>query len=171
MLDTMTLTKATAALCAALLVFLLGNFFAEFIYHPKEHGDHHEQAYSVDTGEEDHGGEEDAGPTIEELLASADIGKGEGVFRKCAACHAVADGENGVGPHLYGVVGRDVASADGFSYSGALVQVAQVWTPENLNGFLEKPSTYARGTSMGFNGLAKPQDRANVIAYLDSLDD
>ncbi len=170
MFDTMTLTKATAALCAALLVFLLGNFFAEFIYHPKAHGDDHHQAYSIDTGEDEEV-EVEEGPSIEELLASADIGKGEGVFRKCAACHAVVDGENGTGPHLYGVVGRDVASVDGFGYSGALVEVAQVWTAENLNGFLENPKGWARGTSMGFNGLAKPQDRANIIAYLDSLDD
>ncbi|MGB1236203.1 MAG: c-type cytochrome, partial [Planktomarina sp.] len=160
MFDTMTVTKATAAVCTGLLVFLLGNFFAEFIYHPKEsHGDdHHAQAYVIDTGEDEHAGEVEAGPTIEELLASADIAKGEGVFRKCAACHALADGDNGVGPHLYGVVGRDVAAADGYGYSGALVAVAQVWTAENLNGFLEKPKAWAPGTNMGFNGLAKPQD-------------
>lgn len=171
MFDTMTLTKVTAALCTAALVFLLGNFFAEFIYHPDSgHGDSHEQAYKIDTGEDDQGGAEvDAGPSLEELLASADIAKGERVFKKCAACHALEDGDNGVGPHLFGIVGRDVAAVDGYGYSGALVAVAQNWSAENLDGFLTKPRSWAPGTAMGFNGLAKPEDRANVIAYMESI--
>ncbi len=71
----------------------------------------------------------------------------------------------------YGVVNRDVGTAEGFGYSGSLVAVADVWTPENLDQFLEKPKSFAPGTSMSFAGLKKPADRANLIAYLDSLDD
>ena len=80
-------------------------------------------------------------------------------------------GENGAGPYLYGVVGRAKAAADGFGYSDTLASMGGEWTPENLSAFLEKPAQYAPGTSMSFSGLRKIEDRADVIAYLDSLDD
>ena len=105
-----------------------------------------------------------------ELLAAADPGKGERVWGKCRACHKVEDGANGTGPHLFGVVGRDVGSVAGFGYSGALVAVADVWTPENLQAFLENPRDFAPGTKMSFSGLKDAEDRANLIAWLDSLD-
>ncbi|MEM1301003.1 MAG: cytochrome c family protein [Pseudomonadota bacterium] len=167
-MDTMTTTKVTAALCGSLLVFLLGSWLAEEIYHMGGHGKHkdHAQAYTIPTGEEDAGGEEETGPTFEELYAVADAGAGERVWGKCRACHKLEPGANGTGPYLHGVVDRPVAAADGFGYSGALVAVADVWTPEELNGFLENPKGYAPGTTMGFNGLPKPEDRANLIAYL-----
>jgi len=170
MLDTMTMTKVTAALCGSLLVFLLGGWVAESIYHigGKHHGEDHHQAYSIEVeGGEDEVVEE--GPDFATLLASADVGKGERVFGKCKACHQLADGANGTGPHLYAVVGRAVAAADGFGYSGALSEATDAWTPEALNGFLENPKSYAPGTSMGFAGLKKPEDRANVIAYLETI--
>ena len=94
------------------------------------------------------------------------------MFRKCSACHKLEDGANGTGPHLYGVVGRDIATvADYGSYSSTLSDMGGAWTAENLNGFLENPKQWAKGTSMGFNGLAKVEDRADLIAYLDSLDE
>jgi len=170
MFDTMTLTKTLGALCGTLLVFLLGAWVSETIYHGAGgHGDDHQQAYVIDTGEEE------TEEVVEEidlatLIASADVGKGEGVFRKCAACHKVEDGANGTGPHLYGVVGRDIGAIDGFGYSGALSEAADVWGQEELFAFLEKPKSWAPGTSMAFNGLPKPEDRANLIAWLDSLD-
>lgn len=176
MFDTMTFTKLLGGLCGALLVLLLGKFTAEKIYAAKGgHDDGHGevvQGYIIDTGG-DEGGDtpKDEGPSLEELLASADIGKGERVFNKCKACHKLEAGENGTGPYLYGVVGREVDAAQGFAYSGALELVADVWSPEHLDGFLANPGGYAPGTSMGFSGLKKPEDRANVIAYLDSLDD
>ena len=167
MFDTMTLTKIVGSLCGALLIFLLGKWAADELYSSGGYG---EQAYVIDTGA-DVATEEVAAVPFEEVLASADIGDGAKVFRKSSACHKVEQGANATGPYLYGVVGRPVDSAEGFtSYSGALEQVVEVWTPEALNGFLENPKGYAPGTSMGFNGLPKVEDRANVIAYLDSLD-
>ena len=166
MIDTMTINKIVAALCCAMLVLVLGNWLGGQIYSPAHHGDDHHQAYTIDTGAEDAPEEVDEGPDFATLLASADASKGERVFKKCAACHGLEAGKNGTGPHLVGVVGRDISSVDGFGYSGSLVKVAEVWTPENLNGFLEKPKSWAPGTAMGFNGLAKPADRANLIAYL-----
>jgi cytochrome c len=168
MFDTMTLTKTLGAVCGALLIFLLGGLAAESIYHVGGgHGDDHSQGYliAVDDGSEP--AEDVVEVPFADVFATADASAGERVFRQCSACHKLEDGENGVGPHLYGVVGREVGSVDGFgSYSGALSAVADVWSPENLNGFLERPSAWAPGTSMGYSGLAKVEDRANLIAYL-----
>lgn len=171
MLDTMTLTKAGGALCGTLLVFLLGNWAADSLYSMGGgHGEGHEQAYVIDTGEADgQAAEAEEGPSFEELLASADVAKGEKVFSKCKACHKIEPGANATGPSLYGVVGRNVGSVDGFGYSGKLVAVADVWTPENLNHFLTNPKGFAPGTKMSFAGLKKEGDRANLVAYLESL--
>lgn len=166
-MDTMTLTKVAAGVLGAWLVLLLGKWGAEELYHASLHG---EPSYAIEV-EGDEPAEAEPEVPFEELLAAASVDNGAKVFRKCTACHKVEDGANATGPHLYGVVGRDIAAADGFAYSGALTEVAQAWTPDNLNGFLEKPSSWAPGTSMGFAGLGKPEDRADVIAYLDSLDD
>lgn len=171
MLDTMTLTKAVGAFCGALLVFLLGNWAAESLYHVGAggHGDHAKQAYVIDTGADDSAGEVEEGPDFATLLAEADVAKGAKVFGKCKACHKLDDGANGTGPHLYQIVDRAVSSADGFAYSGALVAVADTWTIDALNGFVENPKKFAPGTKMSFSGLKKDTDRANLIAYLQSL--
>lgn len=171
MIDTMIATKATAALCGSLLVFLLGAWAAEEIYHMggHGHGDHHEQAYYIEVPDAGGDVEEEAGPSVAELLALGDAGKGEKVFNKCRACHQLADGQNGTGPHLYAVVGRSIGVVDGFGYSGNLTQNGDTWTAENLWAFLENPKGWAPGTSMSFSGLAKPSDRADLIAYLETI--
>ncbi|MGR3760578.1 c-type cytochrome [Roseobacteraceae bacterium NS-SX3] len=168
MFDTMTLTKATAGFCGAFLVFLLGKWAAEELYHMDSHG---EASYVIEVEEAGGAGEEVAEVSFDELMAEADVGKGAKVFKKCAACHKLEDGANATGPYLYGVVGRDIASADGFGYSGALQGLEGAWTPEELDAFLAKPSAYASGTTMSFSGLKKQGDRVDLIAYLDSLDD
>ncbi len=168
MFDTMTMTKLLGGFCGAFLIFLLGGFFAEFIYHEAEHkGDEHHQAYTIDTGGDDSEVEEEVEVAFADVFAAADPSEGPGVFRKCQACHKVEDGANGTGPHLYNIVGRDVGAVAGFNYSGALGEVAEVWSPENLNAFLENPKGYAAGTSMNFSGLPSIEDRANLIAWLD----
>lgn len=170
MFDTMTMTKVLGAVCGTLLVFLLGGWVAEEIYHSGGHGDH-EQAYviPVEGGEIEE--EIDEGPPFADVFALASAADGEGLWRACSACHALEQGTNGVGPYLYGVVGRDVAAVDGYNYSGNLIAVNDVWTAEELNAFLESPKAYAPGTAMSYNGMRKIEDRANLIAYLDSLDD
>lgn len=167
MFDTMTMTKILGGFCGAFLVFLLGGFAAEFIYHePKSHGgDDHHQAYTIDTGAEEV--EEVAEVPFAEVYASADASAGEKLWRQCQACHKLESGANGTGPYLTGVVGRDVGSAQGYGYSGNLVAVADVWTPENLDGFLKNPKAYAPGTKMAYKGMPKPEDRANLIAWLE----
>ena len=170
MFDTMTMTKIFGAVCGSLLIFLLGNWAAEALYSngPGEGGEEMAQAYSIDTGAGEAGATDAAaeGPPFEEILASADVTAGEKVFGKCKSCHKL-DGANATGPHLNGVVDRPKASIAGFAYSDALVgMAADSWTPENMNAFLTSPKAYAPGTKMGFAGLAKVEDRANVIAYL-----
>lgn len=102
--------------------------------------------------------------------ADGDAAKGEKVFRKCQACHAVGEGaENKVGPVLNGLLGRAVAAGEGFDYSDALAAKGAegvVWDEDTLEAFLEKPRDWAPGTKMSFAGLRKEADRENVIAYL-----
>lgn len=169
MFDTMTLTKITGGVCGTLLVFLLGNWAAELIYEGS-HGKDHAASYVIDTGEDEDEGGDVVEVAFADVYAAADAGKGERVFGKCRACHKLGDGENGVGPHLYAVVDRQIGAIGGFAYSGSLADLsAEAWTPENLNGFLENPKGWAPGTKMAFNGLPKIEDRANLIAYLQTI--
>lgn len=169
MFDTMTITKVTGAVCGSLLVFLLGNWAAEALYfNGGEHGEGGEQAYTVAT-EAAAGGEAAAeGPKFEDLFAAADAGAGEKVFGKCKACHKV-DGNNATGPHLNGVVNRMAGSVEGFGYSDGMKAVGKPWEPAAMYAFLENPKGVVAGTKMSFAGLAKPEDRVNVIAYLATL--
>ena len=171
MFDTMTMTKIVGGFCGMFLLFLLGGWAAEIIYgaYPGGHDDEHEQAYVIPVEESGEGGEVEEAVPFADLYAVADAGAGERVWRNCQACHALEDGVNGTGPHLYGVVDRAVASVAGFGYSGALVEAADVWTPENLDGFLENPRGYAPGTAMSYSGLRSAEDRANLIAYLATI--
>ncbi len=166
-MDTMTFTKAAAGVLGAFLVYLLGLWAAEVLYHTGTHG---EQSYVIEM-ESYEPEEEVVEVSFEEQMAAADIDKGASVFRKCSACHKLEAGENSTGPYLYGVVGREIGAAQGFGYSDALAGHGGEWTPETLSSFLEKPSDFAPGTTMSFSGLKKIEDRVNLIAYLDSLDD
>ncbi|MBI1219801.1 MAG: c-type cytochrome [Rhodobacteraceae bacterium] len=168
MFDTMTFTKIVGGFCGALLVFLLGNWAAGALYTSQDAGG--KQAYSIATADATAAPAASAAPAADftTVYASADATKGASVFNKCKACHKV-DGQNATGPHLNGVVGRVVASVDGFAYSDALKGLGGDWTPDRLDQWLTSPKAYAPGTKMGFAGLDKVEDRANVIAYLASL--
>jgi cytochrome c len=107
------------------------------------------------------------------FLASADVAKGEAVFKKCGACHnAEKGGSNGIGPNLYGIVGNVHDHMPGFAYSDALMAMkGKPWNFDELNAWLTSPKAYAAGTKMAFAGISKPEDRAAVIAYLNSKSD
>lgn len=174
MFDTMTLTKLMGGLCGTFLVYLLGGWAAETIYHSGGggHGDHHEAAYVIHPVEDDAPVVVEEGPAFADMMASAVADDGSNVFRRqCSACHQLADGENGTGPHLYGIVGRATASVDGFGYSGSLVAVVAEWSPEALDAFIENPREYAPGTAMGYNGLSDGEDWADLITYLSTFAD
>lgn len=170
MFDTMTLTKVVGGLCGTFLIFLFGNWAADSIYSMggTGHEGEHAQAYVIETGDEGAAEEEVVEVSFADLLASADVSKGEKVFSKCKACHKV-DGSNGTGPHLDGVFDRDVASVADFSYSDAMQSHGGAWTPEALNEFLTNPKGVVPGTKMSFAGLKKDTDRANLVAYLQSI--
>jgi cytochrome c len=172
MFDTMTVTKAGGALCGAFLIFLLGKWAAESLYHTgaEAHGGEEvAQAYTIDTGASEAGADVEEGPDFATLYAAADAGKGEKVFGKCKASHKI-DGSNSTGPHLENVVDRAIASIGDFGYSDALKGLGGNWEAERLNDFLANPKAYAPGTKMSFAGLPKGEDRANLIAYLKSLE-
>ncbi|MCC5988494.1 MAG: cytochrome c family protein [Pararhodobacter sp.] len=168
MFDTMVITKAVAGFCAALLIFMLGKWVADTLYLPYGAAP---QAYIIDLGED----ETDAAEPVEEeeidvmaLYAEADAEAGSAQWRQCRACHQMTPDAHGVGPSLYGVVGRDIDGIDGFNYSGALSALGDVWTVEALNAFLENPRGTAPGTSMGFAGMRNLQDRLNLIAWMEA---
>jgi len=120
------------------------------------------------------GGEAAAGPEpLGPLLAAANVDAGKTVAKACATCHTFdKGGPNRVGPNLYGIVGDEIAhDRGGYSFSAALKGKGGTWTIDNLNDWLFKPSNFAKGTKMTFVGLPKAKDRADVIAYLNSLSD
>ncbi|MCE2728519.1 MAG: cytochrome c family protein [Sphingomonadaceae bacterium] len=106
---------------------------------------------------------------IATLLATADVAKGEAVFKKCAACHTIAQGgPNGIGPNLWAAMGKPHGHVAGFSYSDALKSVPGNWDFEGMDKWLANPKKYAPGTKMTFAGLGNPEERANLIAYLNA---
>lgn len=105
---------------------------------------------------------------IDSLIKIANFENGAKIFKKCATCHNVdKGGANKVGPNLYGIVGKKRAATSGFNYSEAMIKKGGAWSRNDLNLFLAKPKEYISGTKMGFAGLKKPQDRADVILYLE----
>ena len=104
------------------------------------------------------------------LLAAADPAKGEAVFAKCKACHTMdAGGANGIGPNLHAIMGKPIGKhAAGFAYSGDLAGHGGDWDFANMDTWLKSPRAFASGTKMSFAGLSKPEDRANIILYLNS---
>ncbi len=175
MFDTMTLTKAGAAVIGTLLFFLLGSWAADSLYSTQAaaHGDEGEVAtgYVIATAddESDEAEEEEEEVPFSEMLASADPSKGEKVWGKCRACHKLEDGANSTGPHLFGVVDRPIGEVGDFNYSDALASLDGNWTADELNAWLADPKGYAPGNKMTYAGLKKEEDRANLIAYLQTI--
>jgi cytochrome c len=126
--------------------------------------------YAIEGAEEPgEGGGAAAAEPIAVRLAKADPAKGADVFKQCTACHSINQGgASGIGPNLYASVGKPHGHVPGFAYSDALKAVPGNWTFDALDAWLASPRKYAPGTKMTFAGIANPQDRANVIAYLNA---
>ena len=173
-MDSFEINKIVAAvLMVALLVIGLGKI-ADGVFHvkkPKNPG------YKVEVESQLTSGTSQASEVIEKfdiaaLMALGDVASGEKIFKKCAACHSInKDGKNKIGPALYNVVGRVVGGLDNYKYSKALASYGKNWTFEELNGFLQKPASYLKGTKMSYAGLRKEKDRASIIKYLNQKSD
>ncbi|PZP56307.1 MAG: cytochrome c family protein [Micavibrio aeruginosavorus] len=163
---------AFAAILSAGLLAMVSGKFGQYLVAP-----HHleKDAVTVEATETTGGGAAAVAmpEPILAMIASADIERGKGVAKACAACHHIEKGgANGVGPGLYGVVGNQKQAHPGYAYSGTLnKQGGDVWTYEELNKFLWKPKAYDKETKMTYAGVKKAEDRAALIAYLRSMDD
>ncbi len=170
-MDSFEFNKLIGALLGTVFVVFSIGLVSDAIFaapHPEQPG------YAIVAAEPEvgdaGGGETAAAESVIPLLASADSAAGAVVFKKCAACHTDdTSGGNKIGPNLWGVVNRPVASHEGFAYSAAMkahAETNKTWTYEDLDHFLLSPKGFVKGTAMGFAGLKKVEDRASVIAYL-----
>ena len=156
------------ALGAALLT---GEIFHDDDFDSCEEGDGYCPAYVAEAAAASAAA--DAGPAEQPIafyLASADATRGESQFAKCQACHAIAQGgANGIGPALYDTMGSPIAGHAGYDYSDALAGMGGNWDWENMSEWLKKPSGFAPGTKMSFAGLSDPQDRADIMLYMNQM--
>lgn len=173
-MDSFEINKIIGAILGTLLFVMGVGFLAEAIYHPIEDrgpGFTLPEAVVAEAG----GEAAPAAPIVPlgVLLASADATAGQASIKKCASCHNFNEGgANKTGPLLWGVVGRPEGSHEGFAYSEALMAHnanGDVWSFENLDHFLTSPKAYAPGTKMSFAGVKDPVERANILAYLQTL--
>jgi cytochrome c len=171
MASSLEVNKTLAAILTAGIIASGAGVVSRIIYSPHLP---EENAYPIQVASAEGEGAEDggaaAGPSFAALLASGSPEAGATVAKKCAACHNFEEGSaNKIGPVLWGVVGRDIASVEGFAYSDALASHEGVWDYENLSHFIANPKGWAPGTKMAFAGLQKEEDLANVILYLRSI--
>jgi len=175
------LNKIAGALVLAGLIGMVAGKVTEYLYAggPKHPGHHEEEVrgYKVDVVENTSGGGDakpQGAPDISALYATADIEKGKTFFaQKCVVCHdGSKGGPNKIGPNLWGIIGRKVASHEGFSYSdGMKAHADRSWTAEEMNQFQFSPRKWVPGTIMAYAGTPKDADRANLIAYMNTLSD
>lgn len=171
-MDSFELNKMAGAVLFALLVLFGARTISDIIFAPhKPEKPGYEVAVpdhaDTDAGKGDDG--KDAVP-LAVLLAGGSAEKGQSAAKKCAACHTFdSGGANKIGPNLHGIVGRALASVDGFSFSDALKNKGGSWGYAELDAFLANPKAAVPGTKMAFAGVKKAQERADVILYLRSL--
>jgi cytochrome c len=172
-MDSFELNKILGAILGTCLVLLVTSFTAGAIFSPVMPA---KPGYEIAVKEEAHGGGAAAAPApsepIEKLLQSASAEKGAASAKKCAACHTFdKGGPNRVGPNLFGVVNDHKGEGRGFNFSAAMKGKGGTWTFDDLNKFIANPKGFVPGTAMGFAGIPKDSERADVIAYLATLAD
>jgi cytochrome c len=172
MASSLELNKLLAGVLTAGIIGVGAAVFSGLLYSPKPLREHAFSVVVADDTADVADAEAVEGPSLAVLLASADPAAGQTITRQCTACHVFeAGGDNRVGPYLWNVVGRDIASVSGFNYSAALQAIEGDWSFAALDGFLASPRDWAPGTSMSYAGLRSATDRANLIAYMRELSD
>ncbi len=172
-MDSFELNKILGAILGTCLGLLAINIAAGAIFAPTMPA---KPGYEIAVPEQKPGGQQppqqEQQQPIEQLLASADAGRGENAAKKCAACHTFNKGGRPlVGPNLWGVVGRPKASESGFNYSAALKSKGGNWIIDDINQFITNPKGFVPGTNMTFAGVPRATERADIIAYLNGLSD
>jgi cytochrome c len=171
-MNSFELNKVLGAILGTCLILLALNIGAGAIFAPEKPA---KPGYAIAVkaqGEGEKPAAKEPEQPIETLLASASVEKGQATAKQCQACHTFEKGgPNRVGPNLYGIVGRQRASHPGFNYSTAMKAKGGNWTIDELNQFLTHPQGYIPGTAMTFAGLSREAQRADVIAYLNTLAD
>jgi len=172
-MDSFELNKIAGAVLGTCLFVLLLNMAANATFTPQKPA---KPGYEIALPEQATGSETAAKPEAVEpiavRLASADAQRGQAVIKQCASCHTFEKGgPNRVGPNLYGILNRAKGSVAGFNYSAAMKGKGGEWTYEDLDHFISAPKGYVAGTTMSFAGIAKPSQRADLIAYLRTLAD
>ena len=171
-MNSFELNKILGAILGTCLILLALNIGASAIFAPEKPA---KPGYNIAVQE--HGGGGAAAPAaaeepMEVMMASASVEKGQASAKQCGACHTFEKGgPNRVGPNLWGIVGRARASEAGFNYSAAMKAKGGTWTFGELYAFLANPRGVIPGTNMTFAGLARGQQRADVIDYLHTLSD
>jgi cytochrome c len=164
--------KIIASVLTALIVAMVAGILSNMLVQPRPL---EKPAFLVAGAPASAPAEQAAAPKLEPitpLLAKANVTKGQGLTKVCQVCHSFNKGEpNKIGPNLFGVVGAPIGEdRNGYAFSSALeAEKGQKWDPEKLNDWLNSPQHFAPGTKMTFAGFPKAQDRADVIAYLQSL--
>ena len=175
-MDSFELNKIAGGVLGALTFVMLTSFAGELLFaekHAAKAG--YELPMPEGTAVAAAGPAKAEAEPIAVRLASADKAKGENTFKQCASCHSnEKGGANKVGPALWNVVGRQKGQQPGFAYSNALKAVAakgEKWDFETVDKFVEAPKGYIPGTTMSFAGISNPKTRADLIAYLSTLND